>query len=149
MSTGLLAETPLTVFSPLASPTHQADGHGHSLKTGPEAGYWEGVLAELARLRVLEEDWDGQGADAPAAGNLNRAQAWVEEMRGRERALPPSKVVPGAAGEVSLVWQSPGFYLEAEISTPNQVEWLFAVEGQPTRQWKTDTGTLWLVGPVF
>lgn len=149
MTTGLLTETPLAVYSPLESPAKPADDNGHGSRAGAGVGQWDGILAELTRLRELEPDWDGQGADAPNAENLDRALAWVQEMSDRQRALPPSKVVPGVAGEVHLVWQGPGFYLEAEISKPGQVEWLSAVEGQPTRQWKTDTGTLWLVGPVF
>ena len=39
-------------------------------------------------------------------------------------------------------------YLEAEIGNPQQVEWMYSVSGQPTRQWKTDRSLSWVVGTL-
>jgi hypothetical protein len=89
-------------------------------------------------LRNLEDDWDGQGAIAIVPANLDSALAWVEQMRRWERAIPPSQVAPGVDGSVSVLWQSEGLYLEAEICQPNEVGWMLAVPGYPNRHWRTD-----------
>ncbi len=138
----------LTLFSPLGSlPAVSEAVHSNGSSSFGE-DRWDQLLTELSRFRDLEDDWDGQGAAALEHMNVESAITWVEHMRGDDKAEPPNRVVAGVAGEVYLVWQESGFLLEAEISKPDQVEWLLAVDGQPTRQWKTDNSTLWLVGRV-
>lgn len=139
---------PLTLFSPLTSSPATWDSASFNGSSAIGQDRWSQLLGELIRFRELEEDWDGQGASTPERANLESAMSWVSHMRGDDKAKPPSRVVAGVAGEVYLVWQESGFLLEAEISKPDQVEWLLAVDGQPTRQWKTDNSTLWLVGRV-
>ena len=138
----------LTLFSPLGSlPAASGAVHSNGLtRLGEDR--WDQLLTELSQFRDLEDDWDGQGASAPERANLESAITWVEHMRGDDKAEPPFRVVAGVAGEVYLVWLESGILLEAEISKPNQIEWLLAIDGQPTRQWKTDNSTLWLVGRV-
>src|SRR5438552_3599722 len=61
---------------------------------------WERLINDLLHIRRLKQDWDGQGADAPAAGNVDKAIGWVQQMRAYSQAIPPSRALPGIQGEV-------------------------------------------------
>ena len=128
----------------LVSPLVPAAGQ---TKVGPTLLHpqWDRIVGDLLRLRELSDDWDGQGSRALDATNVDRALAWVEDMRQWPGALPPSSVAPGTQGELVLEWRGDAFHLAAEISDPSQVEWLLAVPGQPIKQWDTDFRSLWIV----
>lgn len=150
MTSIMLSEARVSLLSPLTEP--ERTGAASREEESPPADRqreapWNRILDDLLRLRSLEDDWDGQGASPPDAANVDSALAWVREMSRYPQALPPSQVVPGVNGEVLLVWQGESLYLEAEISRPEEVEWLLATPGQPTRQWKTDRSLAWLVVP--
>jgi hypothetical protein len=107
---------------------------------------WSRVADELAALRTLGPDWDGQGSDKPAPPNLDVAADWLERMRAWPQAIPPAKIVPGVAGEIHFIWQQGQLVLDAEIVSPDSVHWLLSFPGGPARQWTTDTADTWLVG---
>ena len=109
---------------------------------------WKQIADELGRMRGLKDDWDGQGASAPRPENVEAAEKWVQEMRSYAQAIPPSQVVPGVAGEVLLIWQRHGFYLEAEITKPAQVEWMLSIPGQPNKHWVTNGSVCYFVGSL-
>jgi hypothetical protein len=109
---------------------------------------WHQINDELARIRELKDDWDGQGASAPVVENVEAAVKWLREMRSYPQAIPPSQIVPGVTGEVLFVWQKHAFFLEAEISKPNQVEWTLAVSGQPNKHWVTNGSVCYFVGSL-
>ena len=124
-------------------------------RTGKTAGSsseveanWNHIADELARIRGFMEDWDGQGASAPAAENVEAAGKWVREMRSYPQAIPPSQVVPGVTGEVLLVWQKEDFFLEAEVSKQDQIEWTLAIPGQPNKHWATNGSVCYFVGSL-
>lgn len=106
---------------------------------------WDRIIAELLRLRNLPPGWDGQGATALDPANVDPAIAWVKAMRAWERALPPTRAVPGVTGEVILEWRGGTFYLAAEIAYPTQIEWVLTIRGQDTKQWETDGRCTWIV----
>jgi hypothetical protein len=106
---------------------------------------WDRLTDDLLRFRRLENDWDGQGADAPAPANVDAALAWLRQSRQWPRAVPPSRIVPGVAGEVIVEWQTGGLVLVAELNQPTQVEWVLVTPGRPNRHWTTSTDLPWLV----
>jgi hypothetical protein len=119
---------------------------------GAHDNRWDRIVDELIRLRSFRNDWDGQGAAAPNDRNVDGAIDWVGRMRCYPQAIPPTQVVPGVAGEVFLVWQTlwqgQPCFLEAELSTPVQVEWMLAISGQPTKHWATPHDTFCFVGMI-
>jgi hypothetical protein len=133
LASPLVAEPPAVTTAPDAFPSPAAEAR------------WEHVLEQLRRLRRLPDDWDGQGAQALDPANVDRALAWVEDMRRWHRALPPTHVLPGTLGEVVLEWRGEAFHLAAEISTTSRVEWLLNIPGQPIKQWETDPRRPWIV----
>jgi hypothetical protein len=118
---------------------------GGTLTPASAAAPCDRVLDELRRLRGLGDDWDGQGALDLDPANVDRAIAWVEDMRRWHRALPATHVLPGTLGEVVLEWRGKGFHLAAEIASPERVEWLLNLPGQPIKQWETDARGPWIV----
>lgn len=148
MAPAVLSDVQISLIRPLVAAEEATSSAPPARAATPFTDAWDRTLKELLGLRSLQEDWDGQGASPPSPANVDGAEAWVERMRRWERAWPPARVVPGVLGEVHLVWQQAGLYLDAEIADGQQVEWLLSLPGQPARQWKTDLAQTWLVGPV-
>ncbi|MBI3273184.1 MAG: hypothetical protein HYZ53_29610 [Planctomycetes bacterium] len=108
----------------------QAEAALTSVGWGEGHADWDGLIDDLLRYRGLREDWDGMGASAIRPELADAAIRWLQDMRRTERAVPPSRVVPGRDGEVLLEWQGAGCYLEVEIATPDRAEWMLVVPGQ-------------------
>jgi len=134
-----LSDAGISLVSPLAPSSGPAATGSENGPFAEQNLQWNQITADLLRLRQLEDDWDGQGASAPAPDNVESALEWVRQMRSFTQAIPPSQVVPGVTGEVLLVWQRESFFLEAEICQPGRVEWMLAVTGLPTKHWVTDS----------
>jgi hypothetical protein len=145
MSLPSLADARISLISPLVPAVQPAAATSASVPSAAAAAPWDRLLDDLLRVRALEDDWDGQGASALDPANVDRAIAWVQQMRRWEHALPPARVVPGVTGELILEWQADSFYLTAELCRPDRVEWMLALPGQPTRQWETEGAQTWFV----
>jgi hypothetical protein len=139
MNTSLLDSPEVHLVAPLLPNGAKADPEP-ARDAGDNSAAWDRLIDELQRIRMLGDDWDGQGAEAPSAGNVDWAGDWVRQMRRYPQAIPPSRAVPGVVGEVYLEWQGPSFYLVAEISAPARVEWTLSVPGEPNRHWLTEGG---------
>lgn len=126
----------------LASPLVPVAAQGQS---SPMEDRWDQARNSVEKLRGLKDDWDGQGARAPEIANLDRAAAWVSDMRHWRRALPPTRVSPGTLGEVIFEWRGESFHLIAEIANSTHVDWLLNLPNQPIRQWQTDASCAWIV----
>jgi hypothetical protein len=145
MTSSTLADARISLSSPLVPEPQAVATSPHVLPSPAVEAQWDRILAELKRLRRLEDDWDGHGARALDPANVDQAIAWVEDMRRWHRALPPTHVLPGTLGEVVLEWRGDAFHLAAKISTPSQVAWLLNLPGQPIKQWETDVRCPWIV----
>ena len=88
MSTTVYSGADVRLVSPLMSTVEQAGAEAaESPPAHPEA--WQRLLEELERLRTLGTDWDGQGAEPPAADRLSWALEWVRQMGQYRQAIPP------------------------------------------------------------
>ncbi len=138
MASSTLSASQFILVGPLAA-IHEESGSGQAeFANGERTEAWKQIIDQLLCIRQLEEDWDGQGAAAPAAAVVDRALEWVGQMRRHPRAIPPSQAVAGVQGEVYLEWQSGAFYLVAEIPSPTRVEWMLVLEGQTNQHWVTE-----------
>ncbi|HPM80566.1 MAG TPA: hypothetical protein PLF81_07685 [Candidatus Anammoximicrobium sp.] len=120
MATTLYSGADLQLVSPII-PSGDSEQAEMPASSGPAV--WQRVIEELQRMGMLPDDWDGQGAQAPPRETVDWALDWVGQMRRYRQALPPSRAVPGVAGEVYLEWQGESFYVVAEITSPARVEW--------------------------
>jgi hypothetical protein len=82
---------------------------------------WEFVLNELARLRTLPNDWDGEGSPAPLPELVSAAARLARDMQAR-RHTPPGRVFASQDGTVYFEWYTPLGYQEVEIRSPSIAE---------------------------
>ena len=137
MDTSFYSGADLQLVSPLV-PRGDSEGTESLASSPPIPAVWQRVIEELQRIGTLTDDWDGQGAEALPRETVDWAVEWVEQMRHYRQALPPSRAVPGVAGELYLEWQGELFYVVAEITSPARVEWTLSVPGQSNRHWLTE-----------
>ena len=97
------------------SPWHNgSDARDESPATRP----WNHTIDELLQIRLLEDDWDGLGAKAPAGLLVDSALRMAGWMEGRGFAAP-ARIVPGLTGSVVFEWQTDdGAQLEVELTEP-------------------------------
>jgi hypothetical protein len=87
---------------------------------GP-ARTWSDVIDELLAIRKLEDDWDGQGAEAPNPAVVHTALNVALGLRATD--MPPAaRVIAGVNGTVFFEWFHPTTYLEIEVTAPGQAE---------------------------
>jgi hypothetical protein len=95
---------------------------------------WLARENELKVIRRYRANWDGYGADAPDRRLVDAAIYFLHEMRRRNDSFPPMRVALSPDGLVALEWVVSAQQLwRAEVRSPNEVEWMFAIPGQPTR----------------
>ena len=108
---------PLDGLRAILTDTEAATGHT-----------WEQRIDELLALRTLEDDWDGQGAEAPDPALVDGAIKLAVFLR--QKNVPPAlRALAGLAGTVSLEWQSGRGYAELEVLSPSEAEYRWLPEG--------------------
>jgi hypothetical protein len=115
--------------------------HGKSETQKPEldAGLWEPVLQEIVSFHDLGENWDGQGA-APPTHEAMASAIGLANLLHQQGVAPPSRVVPGVAGELDFEWQTPdGTYLDVEIVGWLSAEVMLIEPGMPAKHWTLPT----------
>jgi hypothetical protein len=146
MNPSLLDSSEVRLIAPLLPNGAKADPEAVR-NGGTNSDAWERLREELQGVRALGDDWDGQGAEAPSAANVDWASDWVRQMRRYPQAIPPSRAVPGVSSEVYLEWRGASFYLVAEISSPARVEWMLSVPGEQNRHWVTEGSLPYFLSP--
>jgi len=68
---------------------------------------WEQAARKVNEYRTLEDDYDGQGAKAPAPEVCDGMLELVRGLEGRG-ASAPTCVTSGVNGSVNLEWDYPG-----------------------------------------
>ena len=87
---------------------------------------------DLARIRNYGSSWDGYDADAPDTSVINRADLFLRILKEREPASPPMRIVLAPDGSISFEWVDDNKLVQAEISDSPKVDWMVAVQGEPT-----------------
>jgi hypothetical protein len=74
--------------------------------------WYSEAVNSLSALRGLTSDWNGYGAEAPNKEALEAASLTLEQLEAMD--LQPSRILPSAAGGVSICFFRPKKYAELE-----------------------------------
>ncbi len=85
---------------------------------------WDRAIAEVEGFRSLREDWDGAGALPPHRESIARVLRMLATMQDTNGAIPPSAVSPGVNGDILLVWEEQGYYVEIEVGPSGPARWM-------------------------
>ncbi|MFO0810092.1 MAG: hypothetical protein U0746_15840 [Gemmataceae bacterium] len=108
-------------------PTQTLSQHG-ILATNPHEPAdrtWSELIDELLRIRKLEDDWDGEGTEAPHPTLVDGAISLAQDLRAT--ACPAAdRVIASVNGTIVFEWFTPLGYSEAEVIAPDEAElrWL-------------------------
>ncbi len=105
------------------SSTRPLDEHGLLVSEAgtPPARTWSQVIDDLLALRGLEDDWDGQGSEAPHPALVDGAITLAQSLQA-QGLRPADFAVAGVNGTVLFEWHGPSDYLEIEVTAPDKAE---------------------------
>lgn len=94
---------------------------------------WDEVINNLLSARNLEEDWDGQGAEAPTKGTVDTAlqRALFMKQLGNP---PPDEFGANVDGTITLGWHQVDRTIVIEIVSPTQEEAYTWTDGNQTAE---------------
>lgn len=82
---------------------------------------WSSVIDELLRIRTLEDDWDGEGTEAPHPALVDGAITLAQYLQAKGDA-PPDRVHASVNATVYFEWHTPLGYTEIEVVSPVEAE---------------------------
>ena len=105
-------------------PNYSADAFGkdihHDDVHTPEAF---SLVARVQSFRNLGADWDGYGAEAPSAEIVDLAFDAITAFD--HRGCLPTRVMPGVANDIAMLWERDGFRSLLEITLDG---WEWSIE---------------------
>jgi hypothetical protein len=102
------------------------------------ASAWTAHQSTLARIRTLGVDWDGDDSLPPSFGVWVRAGVFLNVLRERYPAVPPTRIALSPDGLLAFEWYDGDLFLRAEVGESDQVEWMSSSPNSPTK-FKTET----------
>jgi hypothetical protein len=99
---------------------------------------WVERRTDIAKIRTLAVNWDGDDSVPPTYGVWSRAQIFLNILHERKPGNPPKKIAVSPDGLIALEWFDSNAFVRAEIGDTEQVEWMFATPGFPA-EFRTET----------
>jgi hypothetical protein len=117
-------------------PAAARNGVATGIAARAEATDWKRCIDALLDIRLLEPDWDGQGAPAPAPEVVDSAIVLAVLLR-QKHVIPPTETVQSVAGSVVLNWQWPDrSSFEIEVLAPDVADVYLMPAGKPVQHWQ-------------
>ena len=115
----------LTFRNDVAPPVpagNRLDGFAQSFPQAvPATADWSNIFMELARMRTLTDDWDGDGSPAPAGELVDFALA-LAGMSSTIGLAQPDLVHAGVNGTIYFEWHAGDVYREMEVTSADAAE---------------------------
>jgi hypothetical protein len=89
---------------------------------------WAKLIDELLRIRNLEDDWDGEGTEAPHPALVDGAITLAQDLEA-SGAAPADRVIAGVNGTIYFEWHTPLGYQEIEVTSPLDAECRWVQKG--------------------
>ncbi len=96
--------------------------------TDAPANTWGSLIDELLRIRNLEDDWDGEGTEAPHPALVDAAITLAQSLEASGRP-PADRVIASVNGTVYFEWHTPLGYQEIEVTSPLDAEFRWVPNG--------------------
>lgn len=82
---------------------------------------WHSLIDELLHIRNLEDDWDGEGTEAPHPALVDGAITLAQYLQAN--GIPSAdRVIAGVNGTIYFEWHTPFGYQEIEVLSPMDAE---------------------------
>ncbi len=88
---------------------------------GTPARAWPPLIDELLRIRNLNDNWDGEGTEAPHPALVDGAITLAQYLQATGRP-PADRVIAGVNGTIYFEWHTPLGYQEIEVTSPINAE---------------------------
>lgn len=113
-----------------ADPKDRSTDISSSSPANAAATRWVKSESDLKSIRRYREDWDGFGSPAPDPILVDAAIRFLGKLRKDGIFEPPFRVALSPNGSICIEWQSKEEYVEAEIVSEYQIEWMHAINGR-------------------
>lgn len=129
-SAAVLSEQDISYARPLPEPT----SYGPAALEDWQAELWRRAEQRLRESSLLEDDWDGAGAEAPSEEALDATREYLQVFY-REGVIPPTALSPTPLGSIMLEWRLNDSYFEAEISGLSMISWMLKLPDGSIKMW--------------
>jgi hypothetical protein len=86
------------------------------------------LIDELLHIRNLEDDWDGEGTEAPHPNLVDAAIILAQNLAAG--GFPPAeRVIASVNGTIYFEWHTPLGYEEIEVMSPLDAEYRWVPKG--------------------
>lgn len=82
---------------------------------------WQSAIDELLRIRNLNDDWDGEGTEAPPPALVDGAITLAQHLQA-EGVPAAERVLAGVNGTIYFEWHTLLGYQEIEVTSPRDAE---------------------------
>lgn len=131
-----MARLPKQMLNGSVSPALELDNESLTI----EAEGWKQCIDNLLAIRLLEDDWDGQGSPAPAPELVDSAIILAVLLR-QKHVKPPNVTVQTVQASVHFHWQWPDTtMLEIDVVEPYVADVYFMPANRPCEHWQISEG---------
>lgn len=82
---------------------------------------WAEIVERLESFRGLENDWDGEGSEAPETAVVAAAIRLARILE--QKQVPPAeRAVVSVNGSIYFEWRAPNKFCELEVVSPTNAE---------------------------
>ncbi len=108
--------------------TLEASGLITAGQGSPLEDRWSLLIDDLLAIRLLEHDWDGQGAAAPSHPIVDAAIRLAQKFSSMNEPVA-DRIVAGINGTVVFEWHDARGYHEIEVARPDGAEYSWVRPG--------------------
>ncbi|MCW9023635.1 MAG: hypothetical protein OQK73_03030 [Gammaproteobacteria bacterium] len=106
-------------------PTGSFNSHGLLSSGAAEKDIaWHRNFMDLYELFDLEDNWDGEDAEAPSIELIENAISYLNSLQTTSDMPAPSRVIFTQDEEIVVEWNYNNNYLELTIAEPYKAEWM-------------------------
>ena len=120
---------PQVAYGPALEPCVRTGVERAAISRG-DGRTWAQVMQVLIALRSLNDDWDGEGSEAPRPAAIAMAAQVAGSLEAHGAPVPTTATATRSGG-ILFGWEREADYTEIEVVGPDRVEWMVIAPGSP------------------